>query len=261
MNAIIVQRVLLPSAALAILGVTALMNFSMLGLAAVGLTVVLVLIQWAVYASYRKKFAAQQNAPRQLVDFLVLGASLIALYLLILNLAWIDLSGWPSAGSYWDLFVFLAAIGLAFQILMLVSWYKSGQLPQRRLIPRTTAIALGWGLSLGIAATTSDMALARVTERHQALFEGLSGNGEPCLLYADYLENYQGPRQYAPRSLHSSPEYFVLTFLGGSIDIDGSTIVFDSETGQWQVIHNDLEEQLADLEQRQSTLHPCNTSL
>jgi hypothetical protein len=32
---------------------------------------------------------------------------------------------------------------------------------------------------------------------------------------------------------------FILSFLGGSVDIDGSTLFYDSEIQQWQIFHND----------------------
>jgi len=35
----------------------------------------------------------------------------------------------------------------------------------------------------------------------------------------------------------------VLSFSGSSIDIDGSTIYYDSRAGAWRKFHNDLEEE------------------
>jgi len=46
-----------------------------------------------------------------------------------------------------------------------------------------------------------------------------------------------GNRQ--PVKLHHDTKRFVLAFQGGSADIDGSTIYYDSGAGAWRKFHND----------------------
>jgi hypothetical protein len=50
---------------------------------------------------------------------------------------------------------------------------------------------------------------------------------------------------------------FVLSFGAGSIDIDGSTIFYDSTVGHWKLFHNDDTGDSGALDQRIEGLAAC----
>jgi len=57
--------------------------------------------------------------------------------------------------------------------------------------------------------------------------------------------------------LHHDARRFVLRYHGGSIDIDGSTVYYDSQVGQWRLFHNDDKEAEAQLERLTEGLKEC----
>ena len=54
---------------------------------------------------------------------------------------------------------------------------------------------------------------------------------------------------------------FIVHFQGGSVDIDGSTIFYDSEIKQWQIFHNDEFSLLDDFNFRRIGLTKCEAFL
>jgi len=52
---------------------------------------------------------------------------------------------------------------------------------------------------------------------------------------------------------------FIVSFLGRSVDIDGSTIFYDSEIQQWQIFHNDNLQMKEKLNNTRLKLKKCDT--
>ncbi len=62
-------------------------------------------------------------------------------------------------------------------------------------------------------------------------------------------------------TLHHGDGRFVLELKGRSIDIDGSTLYYDSVTRKWNRFHNDNRERTGEFEARINTLAECRFSL
>ena len=257
MNSILAKRIIVPLLALAAPACTALAEPDYLAAATLGVVFMLVLLQRSRDSSYRKLVQNEQEAVREGIDTLVLSATLMMLYLVVLGLAWQGLSEWPNAGSYWTLFVILAATGLVFQGMLSTSWLVNRRLPIRRLVPRLIAFATALGLTMLMNAGTDEAALNTLRARHHLLLDALSDTAQVCQAYLQYLSGYDGPRFYAPQSLHTSPQGYFLRFQGGSIDIDGSTIVYDSRSDAWRIIHNDSITEQDGLTQGQAAMTSC----
>ena len=56
-----------------------------------------------------------------------------------------------------------------------------------------------------------------------------------------------------------SPTRFIISFLGGSVDIEGSTLFYDSKIQHWQVFHNDNLEMKEKLNNKRLKLKKCDT--
>jgi hypothetical protein len=120
------------------------------------------------------------------------------------------------------------------------------------------------------------VAATQIHVRHQVLFELLSKvnsantnsrsvdatNGQVekllCSIFRGYLRSYSGHRYYRPQSLHSLDKDYLITFQGGSIDIDGSTIVYESKNNKVLVFHNDLYDRQKALKDKQSAMVVCD---
>ena len=219
---------------------------------------ILIILQHSSYVFYRKREDDPADYRYLGVEILLYGATLSISYLLFIILAWIELSRWPSAGSYWQIFLAFTSIGLAFQIILQLHWVIKDVLPLKRLISRQAAIIIGFVISNGIGKLTADIAVTEVQSKHQILFDGLLKGGAQCALFKEYYKSYIDPHNYRPRSLHTYNNDYLLTFYGGSIDIDGSTIIYDSKTDKTTIIHNDLAEKKAELKNRQSEMDYCD---
>lgn len=76
---------------------------------------------------------------------------------------------------------------------------------------------------------------------------------------AAYLDESGAPR--APAELKYDAQRFVLSVHGGSIDIDGSTLFYDSATRKWRKVHNDMLENSGELRALASGLESCRVAL
>lgn len=76
---------------------------------------------------------------------------------------------------------------------------------------------------------------------------------------ADYLAESNPVRR--PAELHYDAGRFVFSFMGRSIDIDGSTIYYDSTTRKWQKFHNDLQVRSKEFNALVNNLSVCRVSL
>ena len=274
------RKIAIPVVGLVILAVTAVINPSLLVLVCFGVIIVLIGFQRAKYSRYLKLKLAQQNEGDLLGSVLLYSASLIGCYLLMLWLAWTNLSNWPRSGSYWYLVVFIMSIGVIYQTLMQINWIVIKALPSKRLLIRVMAMILGFGLAGEINKFAAEVAATQIQRHHQVLLELLAkvnsasansasansasvtlGDQLLCSNFREYLRSYSGHRYYRPQSLHSLDKDYLMTFHGGSIDMDGSTIVYESKNNNVSVFHNDLYESRKALEEKQSAMVVCDLSL
>jgi len=215
----------------------------------------LALLHSRVYAGYRR--AAASGAGADPGRTIVVGAALFACYVALLVMVASEQARWPSVGSRWALVVLLGCIGAVYQLLLLGYWGLRRALPHRRRLARVLSIVGGLGMSILLGRVTEARALGQVRARHAGLLSALPTTADPCAAYRAYLAGYAGSRYEAPRSLHTGPGRQVLTFLGGSIDIDGSTIVLDSASPEVHLFHNDNAEERQKLDAKLGALQAC----
>jgi len=76
---------------------------------------------------------------------------------------------------------------------------------------------------------------------------------------ASYLEESGAPR--APANLAHDRQRFVLALGGGSMDIDGSTLFYDSRSRGWRKVHNDILANTGELDGLRKGLETCRIAL
>jgi len=178
----------------------------------------------------------------------LLGAALLAVHATVV--AWIAYSqsrAWPHAGAWAYLVLYLACPGLFFHAFRLVFRWRTGRLPARRWLLRVFTIPAGLALATALSSWASGVAMARFTRAYQPLVARIGAKlADPCGDPAGYYAlppvmayNRQTERARPAATLSHDQKRFVVAWGGGSIDIDGSTIYYDSESGQWRKIHND----------------------
>ncbi len=155
---------------------------------------------------------------------------------------------WPTKGSViWFLVIIfcppflyhLVFIGYALIFNQLLHWKKS-----YRLITLVTGILLAGGL----LQLTQTLSLARFKTAYSPLVKQIQAKmPTPCA--ADYFEIPQVHaynlsvtqkilQQKKPLgALYYNPQRFVLCFRAGSVDVAGSSLVYDSRTKQWDFFH------------------------
>lgn len=174
-------------------------------------------------------------------------AVLLALYVAIT--AWVfyeQSTSWPHEGS-WALlaYVFLCP-GILFQAFNLAYTRLASRALTRRALTRVVTIPLGLVFAALLGGGASDLAMHGFEQAYAPFVSQIGANrADPCGPGAKYFSipavaafNEQtGSRPTA--YLHHDGKRFVLGFAGGSIDIDGSTIYYDSGAKRWWRYHND----------------------
>lgn len=239
-------------------GVTLAVEPVALTLVALATLAILVPLQAWTYMRYRRAVRAEEaSAGEWVLDTLGTGGALLIGYLAVVSSIWLDAADWPSVGTLeWPVLV-LACIGLAFQLVLLGHWTFRRKLPLRRWGWRALAVTAGLALSVALEAAATRQALERVGAHHATLLEALGSSATPCEEYRRYVQTYSGNPSHRPRSLHFGGGRYVLTFAGGSADIDGSTVVFDSRQPGPTLFHNDDRASRRELAALQDSLQAC----
>jgi len=173
--------------------------------------------------------------------------ALLALYTAIVGWVFYEQSmSWPHEGS-WALvaYVFLCP-GILFQSFGLAYDRRTGRPLTRRALARVVTIPLGLLLAALLGAWASALAMRCFEQAYAPFVSHIAANlADPCAPAAKYFEipavaayNRQTGSRPTARLKHDNKR-FVLSFSGGSIDIDGSTIYYDSGAGAWRKFHND----------------------
>ena len=177
----------------------------------------------------------------------VVSAALLAAYVAIVGWVFYEEStSWPHEGTWASIaYVFLCP-GILFQSFHLAYTRRTGRPLTRRALTRVVTIPLGLLLA-GLLATEASALAMRGFVRAYAPFVSQIGASlaDPCAPGAKYFaipsvvafNEQTGSRPTA--HLHHDGKRFVLGFAGGSMDIDGSTIYFDSGAKAWSRFHND----------------------
>ncbi len=194
---------------------------------------------------------------------------LISCLLLVIYLAgsaWIifaDLA-WPHVGSKSGIFLFLLCPAILFQSFFLTSSLVRKKLPVRRIWVRLLSIISGILFAALIGNYTSTLAMQRFKQTSQPLVDLIEKNlPHPCIPqipYTKYLPGTTGTSEWHPENMWKlwyDKESFILTFPGGSADIDGSTIYYLSKEKSWSIFHNDAREKAGQLQELLKGMQEC----
>jgi len=159
----------------------------------------------------------------------------------------------PSVGSFWSFaFLFLLPGGL-YQTVRATLLRVRGREYRRGLmiILRLLSIALGWAATIQVTVLTNGLALDHFSERQGELLRSFNGAGVDTICHVFREHQTSHPVALLKGLHHDGSGAYLVTFWGGSIDIDGSTIAYYSSTRDWSITHNDNSERL----QNQVTRH------
>lgn len=167
-------------------------------------------------------------------------------------------TAWPYSGHPAQIALVLVLPGVVFRSAHLLwLWRARRKLPRwqawtGRLLAVVIAVLIvpwNWLEARSTAAFEAQMAplLAEVRSQMPAPCPP-SGRYVQSAELTDYLATARAGSLLAQTRLHHAGQRFVLVVNGRSIDIDGSTLFYDSKTSVWKKFHNDRREQEEALE-------------
>lgn len=202
----------------------------------------------------------------------VTGAIWLALWLVVAAWACHALAtAWPYVQLMPQWLLVFALPGILFRVLDLGWMQAQGRrlAGWRRWAARAATIVAGlvaagglWSAMDGISMSRFERALAPLVAQVHAK------SAAPCPpaaqyaldpALAAYLEASGAPR--APMNLHHDRQRFVLVLMGGSMDIDGSSLFYESRMRQWRKVHNDILSQSGELQALLKDLEACRIPL
>lgn len=178
---------------------------------------------------------------------------------------------WPYVGLPSQIVLLLAVPGVLFRSFDLGFMHVTGRRISgaQRFLVRAGTLAAGVALAAAAWGSLDDVSMSRFERAFAPLTAEMHARmPKPCPPAANYsipaelaayLEESGAPR--APAELKHDARRFVLTLHGGSIDIDGSTLFYDSATGKWRKVHNDMLEKSGELRALASGLESCRVAL
>jgi hypothetical protein len=178
----------------------------------------------------------------------VVSAALLAAYAAIVGWAFYgQATSWPHEGS-WALvaYVFLCP-GIVFQALNLLYRRLKGRALARRMLTRLVTVPVGVMLAAFLAVSGSALAMRGFEQAYGPFVAQLAADlAGACATGAKHFGiasvaayNRQAGRERPQAKLRHDGKRFVVSLSGGSIDIDGSTIYYDSVARAWGKFHND----------------------
>ena len=156
----------------------------------------------------------------------------------------------PNVGSWYLLLYFYLLPGIfnrLFKVINRVFLKKYGR--KSRWSLSLCAVVVGLLLTGTISSLASDIAMDRFKRAYQPLVDALHANkiaacdkpGDEVDIPDSIRPEIQGP---GTTWIHYLESRFVISTRGGSIDIDGSTIYYDSTKKEWNLFHNDNQEKV-----------------
>ena len=184
---------------------------------------------------------------------ILLSAALLAAYGLVVAWVFYEQSmTWPHEGSMVYVVFFLLCPGILFQSFNLAYMLRTRSRLMRRALPRVVTVVLGLVLAALLASGASILAMRGFEQAYVPVVTQIGASlPDACRLAGTYFQapavaayNLRTSREQ-PAKLHRDSKRFVLAFRGGSADIDGSTIYYDSGVGAWSKFHNDNSDERA----------------
>ena len=186
----------------------------------------------------------------QLVSKPRTAVSVILLVVYVAVVAWVfyeQSASWPHEGSMAYLGLFLLCPGIVFQSFSLAYARGTGRPLRRRALTRLVTIPLGLVIAAALASWASTLAMRNFEQAYAPFVVEIGAKpADACRSAVGYFGipsvaayNRRAGRERPVAKLHHDGKRFVLGFHGGSADIDGSTISYDSGAGTWRKFHND----------------------
>ena len=173
---------------------------------------------------------------------------LLGIYTCVVAVVFYQLiSAWPHAGNWKQLILVLMCPGIAINVSKLLGPKVRSR--TRRVLERLLSLVIGIPAAIALAHLSSELSFDTLQDYYAPFIAEVRKNlPKPCALALVTLENtatlveYNRSRYHATRpkvTLHFDARRFVASLPGGSIDIDGSTLYFDSNSAKWRRFHND----------------------
>lgn len=178
---------------------------------------------------------------------------------------------WPYVRHQLQIVLLLAVPGALFRSFDLGFMQLKGRRISgwRRVLARAAMLAAGLVLWGALCDRLDGVSMARFERALEPLIGELHARmPKPCPPAADYriapelaayLVESSAPR--APAELKHDARRFVLSLHGGSIDIDGSTLFYDSARRKWRKVHNDMLDNSGELRALVAGLESCRVAL
>jgi len=159
---------------------------------------------------------------------------------------------WPYVGSPLELIMLFAAAGVLFRGFDLAwLWRRRVQVKGwRRWLARGVAFVAGGFAAASVWQVLDAASMSRFSAAIAPFVKAVQANAAaPCPPAAQYAPD-AALREYlvssgfpSPRAtIHHDGKRLVLSFPGGSADIDGSTLWYDAGAPGWNKFHNDNRE-------------------
>ena len=178
---------------------------------------------------------------------------------------------WPYVGLMPQWLLLVALPGVLFRTVDLLSMHAAKHRigGWKRLLMRTAALVLGvpvgimgWEALDALSMKRFETAMAPLVARLHATTPASCPAQTKLALGPDvmaYLDDASAVR--AGAALHYDPRRFVLAFQGRSLDIDGSTLFYDSVARVWRKVHNDTLARSGELTKLVQGLAACRLRL
>lgn len=179
-------------------------------------------------------------------------------------------SAWPYVGLMPQWLLLMALPGVVFRTFDLVTMRRLRRQGRgwRRLLVRVAAFVVGarggvgsWGTLDAVSMHRFERAMVPVVELAASAREALCAGSARSFGsdLADYLKDAQAPK--AEVEFHYNAQRFVLALPGRSVDIDGSTMFYDSRSQRWRKMHNDELGRTGELSALTAGLSMCRFTL
>lgn len=163
--------------------------------------------------------------------------------------AWVffeQANSWPHEGSLLSVVLYFLCPGIVFQSFSLAYTLGTRRPLTRRVLARVVTIPLGLIIAVALSSWASTLAMRSFEQAYAPFVAKVGVNpADACRSAGDYFAipavvayNRQVGRERPFAKLYHESKRFVLAFSGGSADIDGSTIAYDSGAGAWRKFHN-----------------------
>ena len=185
--------------------------------------------------------------------------------------AWSLATPWPYVGSSLQLLLIISVAGILFRSFGLLRLWRGREQAKgwRRWLARF-AIFIAGAVAAGVLGDVLETAsMSRFEAAIAPFVKAVQANvAAPCPPAARYvvdapLREYLDSAGFpSPRAtIHFDGKRFVLAFPGGSGDIDGSTIWYDSAAPGWQKFHNDSRDKVEALSALVKGMQTCKFHL